>query len=176
MPEYEGFVAGLREDGKAEVLIQPERACIVGSPEASSKVCRCTSSGSRFTLEALNPLHAAVGDRVAVKVEASVLLRNAGALIGIPILALILGWAVSLLAPDGRLLEVPLRFLLVFLSLPVGIAAGIVLYRSISGRNVPVIHRIVQTRSEMIPSLTDPQKSACEFIRLDRWNKETGAT
>jgi hypothetical protein len=166
MPEYEGFVASLGEDGRADVLIQPERSCIVGSPELDSKVCHCTSSGSRVTLEALNPLQAAVGDRVAVRVEASALMRNAGALIGIPILALILGWAASLLAPDGHLFGVPLKFLLVFLSLPVGIAVGIVLYRSLSGRDVPVINRIIQKRSEMASNFAEPQGPACELIRL----------
>jgi Positive regulator of sigma(E), RseC/MucC len=166
MPEYEGFVASLGEDGRAEVLVQPERACIVGSPEASSKVCHCTSSSSQVTLEALNPLQAAVGDRVAVRVEASALMRNAGALIGIPILALILGWASSLLASDGHLFGVPLRFLLVFLSLPLGLAAGLVLYRRLSGSNVPVINRIIQRRSEMASSFAEQQEPPCEFIRL----------
>ena len=74
MPEYEGFVASLKEDGKAEVIVQPEASDIVGAPEVSKKVCHCASSSSQVTVEALNPVQADVGDRVAVEVKASVLI------------------------------------------------------------------------------------------------------
>jgi len=38
MPEYEGFIATIKEDGKAEVIVQPETSGIVGAPEVSKKV------------------------------------------------------------------------------------------------------------------------------------------
>jgi hypothetical protein len=95
------------------------------------------------TLEALNPLHAGVGDRVAVRVDASLLIRNAAVLTGIPILALAFGWAVSLLIPDSDLFGVPVRFLCIFLSLPLGFAAGLILYRHLSRGNLPVVNRII---------------------------------
>jgi len=153
MPEYEGFVASLKEDGKAEVIVQPETSGIVGAPEVSKKVCHCASSSSQVTVEALNPVQAAVGDRVAVEVKASVLLRNAGSLIGTPVLALILGWAVSLLLKDGYLFGVPITFLCMFCSLPLGVAAGVLLYRHWSRRILPSIIRIIQTREEMASSI-----------------------
>jgi len=56
MPEYEGVIASLSEDGKAEVIVQPETSNIVGAPEVSKKVCHCASSSSQVTLEALNPV------------------------------------------------------------------------------------------------------------------------
>jgi hypothetical protein len=59
MPEYEGFVANLRDDGKAEVLIQPETTGIVGAPVVSAKVCHCASGSSQVTMESLNPAPAA---------------------------------------------------------------------------------------------------------------------
>ncbi len=71
MPEYEGFVASLKEDGKAEVIVRAETSGIVGAPGVSKKVCHCASSSSHVTMEALNPVQAAVGDRVAFKVDAS---------------------------------------------------------------------------------------------------------
>jgi hypothetical protein len=80
MPEYEGFIATIKEDGKAEVIVQPETSSIVGAPGVSKKVCHCASSSSQVTVEALNPVQAAVGDRVAVRVDASLLLRNARSL------------------------------------------------------------------------------------------------
>jgi hypothetical protein len=146
MPEYEGFIASLKEDGKAEVIVQPEISGIVGAPGASKKVCHCASGSSQVTMEALNPVLAAVGDRAAVTVDASLLVRNAGALIGMPALALALGWAVSFLIPETELFEVPVRFLCLFCSLPLGIAAGLLLYRHWSRRNHPSISRIIRTR------------------------------
>jgi len=106
------------------VIVQPETSGIVGAPGVSKKVCHCASSSSQVSMEALNPLQAAVGDRVAVRVDASLLLRNAGAVIGVPVLALALGWAVSFFTPETELLGVPVRFVCLFCSLPLGIAAG----------------------------------------------------
>jgi hypothetical protein len=149
MPEYEGFVASLMEDGKAEVQIQLGRAGIVGASGLSAKVCHCASSSSQVTLEALNPLQAGVGDRVSVRTDASLLLRNGGALIGIPVLALALGWTVSVLIPEGGLFGAAMKFLFMFCSLPLGIAADVFLYRHWSRRKPPIISRIIRTRVEM---------------------------
>ncbi len=165
MPEYEGFIASINEDGKAEVIIQPEISGIVGAPGLSTKVCHCASSSSQVTIEALNPIKAAVGDRVAVRVDASLLIRNAGALIGMPAIALALGWAVSLLIPDSDLVGVPIRFLCIFCSLPLGVTAGALLYRHWSRGNLPVVNRIIQTRLEMASDSTAAQDPRPEFVQ-----------
>ena len=163
MPEYEGFVASLKEDGKAEVIVQPEPSGIVGAPDVSKKVCHCASSSSQVTMETLNPLQATVGDRVAVRVDASLLLRNAGSLIGMPVLALALGWAVSFLIPESELLGVPVRFLCMFCSLPLGVAGGLLLYKYGSRGNLPTIIRIIRTRHEMASSFTGAQEPTREI-------------
>jgi hypothetical protein len=100
-------------------------------------------------MEALNPLRAAAGDRVAVKIDASVLLWNAGALIGIPVLALALGWAVSFLIPERDFLDVPTKFLCLFFSLPFGIATGVLLYKHWARSNLASIVRVIRSRQEM---------------------------
>ena len=170
MPEYEGFIASLKEDGKAEVIVQPESSGIVGAPGVSKKVCCCASSGSQVTVQVLNPVHAAVGDRVSVRVDASFLLWNAGALIGLPVLALALGWAVSFFIPESDLLGVSVKFLCLFCSLLLGIAAGVLLYRHWSRRHLPSIIRIVQTREEMASGYAaaqEPVWSSLSFARQD---------
>jgi hypothetical protein len=149
MPEYEGFVARLIDDTKAEVVIQPEKEGIVGAPAVSAKVCHCASSSSQVTMEALNPLRAAVGDRVVLEVEASALIRNVASLVGLPVLALALGWVISLFLGDIVLLGLPITFFCISCSLPLGVAAGVLLYRHWSRGNLPTITRIVQTRQEM---------------------------
>lgn len=154
MPEYDGFVASLIDDTKAEVLIQPEREGIVGAPAVSAKVCHCASSSSQVTMEALNPVQAGVGDRVIVKVEASALIRNLGSLVGLPVLFLVLGWFISLFLGDTVLLGLPITFLSIFCSLPLGVAAGVLLYRHWSRENLPTITSITRTRQEMASSFT----------------------
>lgn len=149
MPEYEGFVASLRDDGKAEVLIQPERTEIVGAPGASTKVCNCASGRSEVTMDALNPLQAGVGDRVVLKVEAAALMGNVATLIGLPVLALALGWVISFFVGDNLLLGLPIAFYFIFGSFPLGVAAGVILYRHWSRGNLPTITRITRTRQEM---------------------------
>ena len=158
MPEYEGFVANLRDDGKAEVLIQPETTGIVDAPVVSAKVCHCASGSSQVTMEALNPVQAAVGDRVTIEVTTSALMRNAGVLIGTPVLTLALGWVVSLLLGNSYLFGISITFFCVFLSLPVGVAAGVLLYRRWSRGNLPTIIRITQTRQEMASSFAETQE------------------
>ena len=110
-----------------------------------------------MTLEALNPVEAGVGDRVSVKLETAALIKNAGTLIGIPILALILGWASSLMVPDRGLPGVPLKLLLVFLSLPLGIAVGFAFYRRFSRRNNPVITRVIEKRADRVSRFEELQ-------------------
>ena len=166
MPEYEGFVASLKEDGKAEVIVQPETSGIVGAPEVSKKVCHCASGSSQVTVEALNPVQADVGDRVAVEVKASVLIRNAGSLIATPLLALTLGWAVSLLLKDRYLFGVPITFLCMFCSLPLGVAGGLLLYKHWSRGNLSTITRIIRTRQEMATSFAEPHETTRQITNF----------
>ena len=163
MPEYEGFVASLKEDGKAEVIVRAETSGIVGAPGVSKKVCHCASSSSQVTMEALNPVQAAVGDRVAVRVDASLLLRNAGALIGMPVLALALGWAVSFFIPESEVLGVPVRFLCLFCSLPLGVAAGSFCTGIGPGGICPVSHGSFE-RGRKWPQVSRRPKSQCPSL------------
>jgi hypothetical protein len=94
-------------------------------------------------------LQAAVGDRVVLKVEASALARNVGSLVGFPVLFLALGWVISLFLGNTVLLGLPITFFCIFCSLPLGVAAGVLLYRHWSRENLPTITRITQTRQEM---------------------------
>ncbi|MBW1908344.1 MAG: hypothetical protein JRJ11_02215 [Deltaproteobacteria bacterium] len=55
MPRHEDFVATLKEDGKAEVIIQPGSMGVPGaSPQINRRVCHCATDGSTITIEALN--------------------------------------------------------------------------------------------------------------------------
>jgi hypothetical protein len=111
-------------------------------------------------------VRAAVGDQVVVKMGVPALIRNVGVLIGIPILALGLGWVLSVLTPDAELSGAPLEFLWVFLSLPGGIAGGIILYRRLSRNDLPVVSRIIRTRAEMASDSAVAREPMSEFAPL----------
>ncbi len=104
MAAYEGFVATLKENGLAEVVIQPESAGVPGvSQEVNGKVCHCTTDGSTITIDVENRAGAEVGDWVAIDREKGALKRNIVALLGLPALGAILGIVAAFLLSAGFL-------------------------------------------------------------------------
>jgi hypothetical protein len=81
MPRYEGHIACLKEDGRAEVIIEPGNTGVPGaSPKINRRVCHCVTDGSNLKIEAFNRAGAGVGDQVSVGLETSGLVKNAVAL------------------------------------------------------------------------------------------------
>ena len=144
MPECEGFVASLKEAGKAEVIVQPETLGIVGAPGFSKKVCHCASSSSQVTMEALNPLQACVGDRVSVRFDPSLLPT---AIIGAPMLGLVFGSALSAFIADSTVFHIPVKFISVFAGLSLGGVVGALIYRRLPKGNALSIIRITRTKA-----------------------------
>ncbi|NVM20927.1 MAG: SoxR reducing system RseC family protein [Desulfobacterales bacterium] len=143
MPDYEGFVASITADRKAEVIISPGVPGIPGAPEVSAKVCHCPTDGSSVTIEALNRAGAGVGDLVCISRTPGVLIKNAAALLGIPALGAILGLAAGArFAGRGAIAFTAVGLLL-------GIIVGAAIYRRLSVHNQPVISRVIRTRTQM---------------------------
>jgi len=150
MPRYEGYIACLKEDGKAEVIIEPDKTGVPGaSARINRRVCHCATDGSNIKIEALNREGAGVGDLVIVSLDSSGLIKNAIVLIGIPGICLIIGIVIAyilirdLLFPmTGGILVAAGLFLL-------GIALGIRIYKRVLAKNLPVIDHIINTRLEM---------------------------
>jgi hypothetical protein len=102
MAAYEGLVAGLKDNGRAEVIIQPGNSGVPGVPEeVNSRFCHCATGGSTIRIDVENRAGAEVGDWVLVNRERGVLKRNAGALLGIPGMAAILGIITALILASG---------------------------------------------------------------------------
>ncbi|MBW1783004.1 MAG: SoxR reducing system RseC family protein, partial [Deltaproteobacteria bacterium] len=102
MPRYEGLVASVDKDGKAEVIIGPDSSGIPGaSPRVNRHVCHCATDGSTLTIEALNRVGAGVGDRVIVSRDTAGLVKNAAVLLGIPLMALTAGIALAVFLIHG---------------------------------------------------------------------------
>ena len=144
---YEGIVATLKENGKADVVIQPSGAGVHGASKAvNARVCHCATAASSITIEALNSAGAAVGDRVSVMRDSSTLLKNCGILLGIPLAGLIIGLILnSLLSTAG--LAAAIAFPLIALAL------AIAWYRKSSAGSDPVIDRILQVAEKTGPEL-----------------------
>lgn len=95
MSQYEGFVVSLKQNGKADVIIQPGKPSIPGAPEVSKRVCHCATDGSTVIVEALNRVGSGVGDLVSVSRTPGALMKSAATLLGLPAMGLILGIAVA---------------------------------------------------------------------------------
>jgi hypothetical protein len=149
MPTNEGFVATLKKDGKAEVVIQPISLGIPGaSARVNRHVCHCIADGSTFTIEAVNSVDAKVGDYVSVHRDTSGLAKNAAALLGIPLMGLIAGFLLAGFLTDGFSLCIVTGIIAIAACLSVGITIGVWTFRLISVSNLPIIDRIISTRLE----------------------------
>ncbi|MBW1798356.1 MAG: SoxR reducing system RseC family protein [Deltaproteobacteria bacterium] len=149
MPHYEGLVTSLKEDGKAEVIIQPGSMGITGaSPQVNRRVCHCATDGSTITIEVLNSVGAGVGDWVSVSRNATETIRNAAALLGIPIIGIIVGIILATFLTDGFSFRIAGGIIAMAACLLSGIAIGVLIFRRVSAGNQPVIDRIIKTRLE----------------------------
>ena len=149
MPQYEGFVAGLKKNGKAEVVIQPCNAGIPGAPQLKDIVCHCATAGSTITIEVLNKADAGVGDLVSVSRNTTAMIRNAAALLGIPLIGIIVGIILATFLTDGFSFRILVGIVAMAACLLLGITIGVLIFRQISTVNQPVIDRIVKTRLEI---------------------------
>jgi len=151
MPRYEGFVATLKKDGKAEVVIQPGSMGIPGaSPQVNRRVCHCATDGSTITIEALNSVGAGVGDRVSVSRDASALIKNAAVLLGIPLMGLFAGIALAAVLTHGFAFHMIVGIFAVAVSFLPGIVIGVSVFKRVSAGGQPVIDRIVKTPLEAV--------------------------
>jgi hypothetical protein len=151
MPQYEGFVASLKGNGRAEVIIGPGKPCIPGAPEVSEKACHCPTDSSNVTIEALNRAGARPGDLVSVWRSPAALLKNAAILLGIPTIGLISGIVAGVILDQGFAVHTS-GAVLVVAGLLLGIIVAVLRYRRVSADNLPVITRIIKTRLEMAAS------------------------
>jgi hypothetical protein len=145
MPTNEGFVATLKKDGRAEVVIQPVTAGIPGaSARINRHVCHCVAEGSTVTIEALNAAGAQVGDYVSVRRDTSPLIKNGAALVGLPLISLIAGIILAVLFTDGFSSHMASGMIAMAACLIVGITIGALTFRRISPGNAPVIEKIIE--------------------------------
>ncbi len=138
MVHYEAVVTSLLPNDKVEILIQPDRT---GDPNAPA--CHCGSKRTMFRIEALNRAGAQVGDWVSVSRDSSYIVRNIGALIGIPLAGLIAGVAL------GTFWGGTARIVLSLTGTLLGILAGVLSYRRMPANSLFVIERVIQSRKEL---------------------------
>ena len=154
MPQYEGFIKNVKEDGKAEVVIQPDRAGIVGAPHLD--ICHCPSDSSRITFQAFNKANAGVGDLVLIRSDSTRLLKNAAKLIGMPLLGLITASIATTVLSQNWILHRTSVFSVVGAGLLAGVIIGVVTYRRTTDAHDPIITHIIKKGS-------GASTSFCEF-------------
>ena len=90
-------VTGLLPDGKAEITVDRKTAC---GGDCSSCGGGC-AAGSTITVTAENPVSAALGDTVRVESRSGQIIAIAVLVYLSPMLAMILGYVIALLAGAG---------------------------------------------------------------------------
>lgn len=149
MSQHEGFVASLKQNGKADVVIQPDDPSIPCAPEVSKRVCHCATDGSTVIVEALNRAGADVGDWVSVSRSPSPLMKNAATLLGIPAIGLMLGIAVAVFLNQRLAVNEAGAVFVAVAGLVLGSIIAWISYRRMSADNrlAPVITRIIRKDS-----------------------------
>jgi positive regulator of sigma E activity len=164
MSRYEGLVTSLKEDGRAEVVIQPISSGIPGaSPRVNRHVCHCATDGSTITIEALNSVSADVGDRVVVNSDTSGLVKNAAVLLGIPLMGLFAGIALAAVFTHGFAFHMKGGIVAVASSFLLGIVIGVSVFKRTPAGGQPVIDRIVKAKVEAT-SVSEENRCAGENI------------
>ncbi|OPY14882.1 MAG: Positive regulator of sigma(E), RseC/MucC [Syntrophus sp. PtaU1.Bin005] len=143
MAQYGATVTGLLPNGRAEIVIRPDRPDIPHASEIAGRVCHCATENSIVRTEALNLAGASPGDWVSVSRKRSSVVKNVMVLVGFPCAGSMAGGILGASMESGNLaIFVPAGALLGFL-------LGIWFYRRWSDENMPVIDSIIKTRDEV---------------------------
>jgi hypothetical protein len=149
MPEYQGLVTRILGQDRVEIAIGPGEQGILDAPEESKKVCHACTDGSTVMLEVINRAGAEVGDWVSFIRSAAATKQNAKALLGIPLLLVLLGagagWGLTMAL--GTHPAIPMGGGV--LGLLVGLFIGVKLYRRLSAHNLLIVTRIIRKRAEV---------------------------
>ena len=149
MPEYQGLVTRILDQDRAEIAIAPGEQGILDAPEESKKVCHTCTDGSTVRLEVINRAGAEEGDWVSFIRSAAAIKQNARALLGIPLLSVLMGagagWGLTMATGPHAAISTGGAAL----GLLVGLFIGVKRYRRLSAHNPLTITRIVKRRAEV---------------------------
>ncbi|MDY0186995.1 MAG: SoxR reducing system RseC family protein [Syntrophus sp. (in: bacteria)] len=143
MAHYEATVASLLPDGRAEIVIRPDRPDIPNAREIAGRVCHCATENSIVRTEALNLADASPGDWVSVSRRSSSVVKNVMALVGFPCAGSIAGGILETSMESGNLA------IFVSAGALLGFLLGIWSYRRWSDENMPVIDSVIKPRDEV---------------------------
>ena len=146
MAHSEGLVTVLYEDGRAQVVIQPQSPGILGAPHLD--VCHhCPTDSSKVVVDARNQADAGVGDWVSLDHGSGSRLKNALLLILPPFIGTLLGACLAVLMDQTA--RITHMLLITGITFLIGICAGIFMYR-IKGEEVEmIVTRTIQKAEEL---------------------------
>jgi YHS domain-containing protein/positive regulator of sigma E activity len=151
MPESEGIVASVSEDGEAEVVIQESELCIHCASEI--EVCNCSGVSSRLVINALNSIGASVGDMVSISHKPGALMKSVAIFLVIPAIGLIAGFVTVPILNQSFTMDGIRTALIAAAGLSIGIIVSVLTYRRVSADIQPIISRIIKTGLQVPSSL-----------------------
>jgi YHS domain-containing protein len=137
MPESEGIVASVSEDGEAEVVIQESELCIHCASEI--EVCNCSGVSSRLVINALNSIGASVGDMVSISHKPGALMKSVAIFLVIPAIGLIAGFVTVPILNQSFTMDGIRTALIAAAGLSIGIIVSVLTYRRVSADIQPII-------------------------------------
>ncbi len=151
MPQSEGIVDSVSEDGKAKVVIQESELCIHCASEI--EVCNCSGGSSRLIIDALNSVGASVGDLVSISHKPGVLMKSVAIFLVIPAIGLTAGFVTVAILNQSIVMDGIRTALIAAAGLLIGIIVCILIYRRVSAEIHPIISRIIKTGLQVPSSL-----------------------
>ena len=142
MPEYEGMVTMLRDDGTADVLVVPERSFIPGASDLN--VCHCATAKSSVATRALNTAGAKVGDLAMLHLDAAPLARNLLTFLACPAAGALIGFLTGFAFPWWWT-----EIVFALAGGTAGLLAGIRIRRRAGAEHLPVIIKVVLSSDEV---------------------------
>lgn len=144
MPEEQGYVTGIREDGWAQVVTDRKDSC---DNCGASHCCVSFGSSSEMAIKALNSAGANVGDLVRLNLNSGTLLKGAAVLYVIPLAGLMSGVIAGAELDQWLAIgETASIVLFGLVGLILGFAMTAIISRRMSAKNklTPIITRIIR--------------------------------
>lgn len=178
MAQEEGLVAGIKDDGWAQVVTERRDAC---GDCGASHCCVSFGSGSKLVVKALNKAGAGVGDRVLISLSSVSVLKSAALFYIVPMIGLLSGATTgAAFSRNLPLSETGGAILFGFAGLLLGFVVTRLITGSMSKNNrlSPIITEIIRKEAVALESLmaidpvckmaVDPAEAPPSFVYRNR--------
>ena len=141
MKESKGYVVSVRDDGKAQVMVEMDNSAKGCSSQTEH--CHCAEKGGALPVKVENRAGAKVGDYVSVLFKPGAVLKSVLVLLGIPSLGILVGAITGSVLNERSLAPPNQAFLAGAACFVFAVIVTILIYRGIASELQPFVDRII---------------------------------